>query len=125
MAKNWRNVEHIVDSSSNIMKVTMRLLDFLTFDHLASLELSLTWKDRPTTHQRHERTQALMKVIHDAPSLEELVIRHLILKITDIKNLHVGATKLKHLEFRDVDMYTKDLVENQTQYFPSEILESF
>lgn len=38
MAKNWENIQNIVDNSK-IMNVALHLLQLLTFDHLTSLVL--------------------------------------------------------------------------------------
>lgn len=125
MAKNWKSVESVADTS-RIMNVTTQLLGFLTFDHLKTLELSLDGGNNLITTQRQERTQALIKAIHNAPPLERLVFRYPLLKIPDIENLHAGATRLKHLELEDVSMYTvPDEHYNVTYYPPNESLEAF
>lgn len=72
----------------------------------------------------YERTQAFIQVIHSAPSLENLLLGCAMIKIADVENLHARSTKLKHLGFMNVDIYTND-VENQIVNHPSDTLKSF
>lgn len=67
------------------MNVAIRLLGLVTFGRLTSLELSMTCDESPTTNLLLERTQSLITAIHNAPSLERLAARHLIVKITDLE----------------------------------------
>lgn len=73
----------------------------LVFDHLNTLEISCVREEGDTTNRRHKRTQALIKVIHNAPSLKKLILRYSAIQIADLERLHAAATKLKYLEFDD------------------------
>lgn len=86
-AIHWKNVETIVDCHY-IINETMYLLKLMTFDHLTSLELICVWDRqwrRSQIENRHERTQALIGGIHNAPLLEKLVqIQHSKLKMLNV-----------------------------------------
>lgn len=66
----------------------------------------------------------MITAIHNAPSLEKLVFTNAAVKITDIELIHSKATKLKHLEFTDVGIYTDDK-DHQVTYQPTAYLEVF
>lgn len=100
------------------------MLKHLNFDNLSSLEIGYAFDIHPNINQRHERTQALIKLIHNAPLLEKLVLRYAAVDISDLENLHKEGTKLKHLEFDHVQMYDND-VENQRFYYSTDNLETF
>lgn len=61
------------------------------------------------TVQLRENTRAFIQAIHNAPSLEELYLDYAAIKISDIKDLHARATKLKRLEFEEVEIDDNDL----------------
>lgn len=48
-----------------------------------------------------------------------------LLKIADVELLHAATTRLKHLEFIDVDIYADDAVEDQVFYHPTNSLVAF
>lgn len=41
-----------------------------------------------------------------------------------MEDLHLGATKLKHLEVDDIGIYADDRVENQGLHYPTEHLKA-
>lgn len=86
--------------------LTIQLLEVVNFGHLTSLELH--HKGHYSFRRKHEWTQELIKLIHNAPSLMKLVLVRPEVKIADLENLHASATKLKHLEFTDVGMFASD-----------------
>lgn len=85
VASNWKGVERIVDSS-NIMNVTFKLLGHLNFDHLRSLELGCDYLRRVDVKERNDKTQALIKVIHNPPALEKLVFKYSAVKLHTLKS---------------------------------------
>lgn len=120
VAKRWRKVEYIMDVSSSINAI-IQLLGCLKFDALRSLRLLIVGD--ASTNQRRERTEALIKAIHNAPSLETLSFSSATLKIADLEILQGSTTKLKQLELRDIQLYTDDIVENQVPCQPAKCLE--
>lgn len=87
------------------MALTTRLLEYLTFARLNSLELKVTDKKAyPNINERRQRTQALIKTIHNVPSLEKLILSQAVVKVSDVERIHANATKLKHLGFDHVDI---------------------
>lgn len=57
--------------------------------------------------------------------LEKLVLRYAAFTIADIENFHAAATKLKHLEFKNLAIYTEDAAINQNHPYPTANLEYF
>lgn len=125
MAKDWKNLESIVDST-DMKNVTLRMHELKIFDYLTSLELSFIYARIPSTSKRLIRTQALVQAIHNAPSLETLKFNDAALKILDVESIHSKATMLKHLEVKLVDLYHNDVAdENLSIYQSAKSLEVF
>lgn len=104
------------------MNVTLQLLNLMTFDHLTSLEIKYVGASGSNLNKRKEITNALVTASHNAPSLERIVLSKAAIKIQGVEMLHAGATKLKHLGFRDIIIYSSGQDEVETLHGPAENL---
>lgn len=73
------------------------------------------------THERQDKTVELIKAIQKAPPLEKLRVTN----AADLEDLHARATKLKHLQFANVDIYFYGRLQSQAVYRPAESIELF
>lgn len=122
MADNWNSLEKIVESGFGGPPMTVILLIPWTFPQLTSVDLSLSRSKSEI--ERYAMTVLLTQLIKNIPSLENLTVTNSVVTIVNVEDIHVTATKLKHLKFGDVHLCTEAAI-NPASYHPSQSLECF
>lgn len=100
-AKNWRWVETVIVHSCFDMSTC--LLETAKCDKLTSIDISFGYFNKS-----YDRMKTFIASIDNAPSLEQLVLRSVEVRLTDVENIHKGASNLNSLKLDDSHISAED-----------------
>lgn len=129
--KKWKNLKRMKDYPIHFfLHISTSLLYTCTMANLKYLEVVLDdYTSMRVGRELHGRDMlaAIIKYIHNAPSLEHLVVSKTAIKLMDLKGLHISLLKLKKLDLKIVHLYSNDNVEEKGdhQVIFANCLESF
>lgn len=105
IAKNWTAIEKIIDFSC--LDLSTRLLEAVTCNKLTSIDISFMQRYR-FYNIKNEEVKSLIVNIHNAPALENIVLRNVPIRLVDMENIHRGGRNLKIVKLDHAYIYSED-----------------
>lgn len=96
---NWRNLSYIYDNTINL-NISTRLLESCSLISLRHLQITFgeRMNEKETPTELHNRLQALLSSIKNAPLLENISINNVPMSLLDLEQLHDSCSRLKVVE---------------------------
>lgn len=118
----WKRLQQI-DETITLFSISTYLLEFNSFNNLKNINICFRTIRSSDNAPTVQLCKELVNHIHNAPSLEQLILSYAVICLIDLEKIHAGATRLKRIALISVTPPEQEerITVNQTANY----LESF